>query len=219
MRRCLILIMTLTLGVGGGALLGGCGSGTKTVTASNAPAPAGSATTGAANTASTATATTATGTTPRTSATTTPAAPTRTAAEPQFTHSDGAAPSQPGRAVAVLQAHGFTAANTSDYHKDQTLQVLIGTRTGSSDGHVQQAFFFLDGRYLGTDTKQPSGSLRVVNQGDTAITLAYPLYRPHDALCCPSAGHADVRFELDNGKLTPLDAIPPASSATAPSRQ
>jgi hypothetical protein len=96
--------------------------------------------------------------------------------------------------------------------------VLVGTRTGSADGHGQQAFFFLGGLYLGTDTKEPSVSVNVVSQGDTEVTLAYPLYRSSDPLCCPSGGTATVRFQLDNGRLVPLDPIPPASSKTGLSR-
>ena len=81
--------------------------------------------------------------------------------------------------------------------------MLIGTRNGSSDGHGQQAFFFVNGRYIGTDSKQPSASVHLVSQGDTEVTLAYSL---------SGARQATVRFQLNNGKLTPLDPIPPASS-------
>jgi hypothetical protein len=117
-----------------------------------------------------------------------------------------------------VKAHGFTANGTSDYHPDQTLRVLTATRTGSGDGYAQQAFFFVDNRYIGTDTSQPSAGVKVVAQGDTEVTLAYPLYRPHDPLCCPGGGQATVRFQLNNGRLVPLGTIPPASSTTGLSR-
>jgi len=97
--------------------------------------------------------------------------------------------------------------------------VLVGTRTGSGDGYGQQAFFFVNGRYIGTDAKTPSATLRVSSQNDTEVTLAYPLYRKTDALCCPGGGTAHVHFQLNNGKLMPLDPIPPASSSTGLSRQ
>ena len=128
---------------------------------------------------------------------------TRTAPEPAFTEeeSKGAGLST---ATAVLHARGYTPANTSDYHSSQALRVLIGVRTGSGDGYGQQAFFFVNGRYIGTDASQPSAALRVVGQGDTEVTLAYPLYRSGDPLCCPSRGHRQVHFQLDNGKLTAL---------------
>lgn len=119
----------------------------------------------------------------------------------------------------MVRAHGYTPNDTSQYRGDQTLSVLVGTHTGSGDGYGQQAFFFVNGRYIGTDSAQPSAKLRVVEQKDTRVTLAYPLYRSHDALCCPSGGEARVTFELDNGKLTPQQAIPPASSQAGLSRQ
>jgi hypothetical protein len=103
----------------------------------------------------------------------------------------------------VVREHGYTPNDTSDYHPNQTLRVLIGTRTGSAEGSGQQAFFFVDGRYIGTDAKQPSAQIHVVSQGDTEVTLAYAL---------SSGSQASVRFQLNNGKLVPLDQIPPASS-------
>jgi hypothetical protein len=116
-----------------------------------------------------------------------------------------------------VRTKGFTPNNTSDYHPAQTLRVLIGTR--ASSGHGQQAFFFVNGRYIGTDSSQPSATVRVVAQGDTEVTLAYPLYRKNDPLCCPGGGQAQVRFQLNNGKLLALDPIPPTSSNSGLSRQ
>jgi hypothetical protein len=121
--------------------------------------------------------------------------------------------------VATVEAHGYTANDPAEYHPSQTLGVLIGTRTGSGDGYGQQAFFFVNGRYIGTDASASSAKVRVVAQGDTEVTLAYPLYRAHDALCCPGGGEARVRFQLNNGRLVPLDPIPPASSTGGLSRQ
>jgi LppP/LprE lipoprotein len=211
MRRGLSPMTTLVAGL----LLGGCGSATKTVTAASTPAPAGSV---AQTTATTAPPQTSTSTPP---ANTTPAqtnggtsAPTttRTAPEPAFTRPAASAEGLSG-ALAVLRARGFTADDTSEYHTDQALRVLLGTRAGS--GYGQQAFFFVNGRYIGTDSKQPSASIRVVSQSDTEVTLAYSLSSSSGA----AAGQANVRFQLDNGKLTPLDPLPPVSSQTGPARQ
>ena len=94
----------------------------------------------------------------------------------------------------------------------------VATRTGSGDGYGQQVFFFVGPRFIGTDTKEASAKVKVVSQGDTEATVAYPLYRPNDPLCCPGAGQAQVRFQLNNGRLQALDPIPPANSKTRPSR-
>ncbi len=154
-----------------------------------------------------------------TNTTSTEASTTRTESAPAFTRQTSAPTATAAAAADVVKAHGYTPNDISEYHPSQTLRVLVGTRTGSADGHGQQAFFFLGDRYIGTDTSQPSATIRVVGQSDTEVTLAYPLYRPHDAPCCPSGGEAKVSFQLNNGMLTPLQAIPPASSQTALSRQ
>jgi hypothetical protein len=121
-------------------------------------------------------------------------------------------------AQAVVKAHGYTANDASDYHPNQTLRVLVGTRTGSSDGYTQQAFFFVDGHFIGTDTSEPSATVKVVAQSDTEVTLAYPLYKPGDPLSHPSGGEGTVRFQLNNGRLAALDPIPPATSSTGAGR-
>ncbi len=196
-------------------LLAACGGGTKTVTVSSAPLTP-------VNTSSTQTSTTtSTQTTPTqpsaTSTSTGTTATTRSAPEPAFTQGETKAEGTSGAAAAV-RARGYTPNDTSEYHSDQALRVMLGTRTGSADGYEQQAFFFVNGRYLGTDTKLPSAAVKVVSQGDTEVTLGYALYRPNDPLVNPSGGEAHVTFQLNNGKLVPLQKIPPAHSATGLSR-
>ena len=114
---------------------------------------------------------------------------TRSAPEPAFTQGEAKAEGTSG-AAAVVRAHGYTPNDTSQYHSDQTLRVLVGTRTGSADGYAQQAFFFVSGRYMGTDTKLPSATIKVIGQADTEVTLGYALYRKGDALVTPSGGEA-----------------------------
>jgi hypothetical protein len=209
----------LALVLAGGLLLSACGSSTNTVTDESPPAPqTTTSATQPTTTTSAATTTPASTTTPTSTAggTAAPGA-NHTAPEPEFTKQETHAEDL-DEAVAVLKGRGYTPNETAQYHSDQTLRVLVGTRTGSSDGYGQQAFFFVDGRYIGTDTKEPSATVTVVSQGETEVTLAYPLYRKSDPLSSPSGGHATVRFQLDNGKLTALDPIPPASSASGLSR-
>lgn len=209
------------MGLVGVGLLGGCGSSTKTVTVLSTPAPSHTGGTTAQPPTSTS-ATTPTPTTTQSQTSTNGGASaqtsTRAAPEPAFTQQEPKAEGVSG-AAAVVRAKGFTPNKTSDYHSNQALRVLIGTRTGSGDGYGQLAFFFVNGRYIGTDSSQPSATLRVVGQSDTEVTLAYPLYRKNDPLCCPGGGQATVHFQLNNGKLTALNAIPSASSNAALSRQ
>jgi len=220
-RHLMGALAALALGASAGAALGGCGgSQTKTVTVASTPAVTHSTptTTAASTTATTASTATSTGPAPTSTAggTAAPGA-THTASEPEFAQQEAHAEGLTG-AVAALTARGYTPNETSQYHPNQTLRVLVGTRTGSSDGYDQRAFFFVAGRYIGTDTKEPSATVDVIAQSDTEVTLSYPLYRKGDPLSNPSGGHATVHFQLDNGKLTALDPIPPANSATGTSR-
>jgi hypothetical protein len=193
------------------AALAGCGSQTKTVTVASAPAD-----TGVQTTTSTATGTTSAPvtTTSATTPTQTEASSTRTAPEPSFAEGQSHSSSEGASAAAALVgAHGFTARDTAEYHPGQTLRVLVGTRTAAGT-QQQQAFFFLEGRYLGTDAKSPSGRISVVSQSDTEVAIAYGIYRQGDSACCPSGGSQVVHFALDDGRLTALDPIPPLSSRT-----
>ena len=198
-------------------LLAACGGGTKTVTVSSAPLTPTSSTATQSTTQSTQTTPTQTSSTSTTN-TSTGTTTTRSAPEPAFTQNETKAEGTSG-AAAVVRAHGYTPNDTSQYHSDQTLRVLVGTRTGSADGYSQQAFFFVNGRYLGTDTKLPSATVKLLGQADTEVTLGYPLYRKGDALVNPSGGEAHVTFQLNNGKLVALQKIPPAASNTGLSRQ
>lgn len=199
-------------------LLAACGGGTKTITVSSAPLTPTSSTATPSTTASTQRTPTQTSSTSTSTATATGTTTTRSAPEPAFTQGETKAEGTAG-AAAVVRAHGYTPNDASQYHSDQTLRVLVGTHTGSPDGYGQQAFFFVDGRYLGTDTKLPSATVKVIGQADTEVTLGYPLYRKGDAPANPSGGEAHVTFQLNNGKLVALGKIPPAASSSGLSRQ
>jgi hypothetical protein len=195
--------------------LAACGSSTKTVTA--AETPAASQTTAATTTQPSTTASTQT--TPAQTSSTSTQAPTttRSAPEPAFTKQESSVEGLSG-ATATVRAHGYTPNDPAEYRPEQTLRVLVGTQAGSNDGYGQQAFFFLGGHYLGTDTKLPSATVKVVSQGDTEVTLSYPLYRKGDALSSPSGGQTHVTFSLNNGKLVATGKIPPAESPSGLSR-
>lgn len=194
------------------AAIAGCGSGgTKTVSvASTTPSEATTQprTTSGTSQPSPTTTQTKTGTSTNETG---GAEATRTGSAPAFTKESGSAEGVNG-AAAVVRAHGYTPNETSQYQPNQTLRVLVGTRTGSSDGYGQQAFFFVDGHYLGTDTSQPSATVKVLSQGDTEVTLSYPIYKSGDPLSKPSGGEKTVRFQLNNGRLVPLGQIPSAAA-------
>lgn len=206
MRTALRMIV-LALGVTAGTLLGGCGTGTvKTVSVADTQSTTTS--TASASSSSATSSITTTSTSTGGSAATSTSVSTTTG--PAFvTPTPGGADER--SAAAVLQCRGFSAMNAGDYQSGQTLRVLVGARNGSG-GHAQQAFFFVGGRFLGTDTSAPSAAVRVLEQSDTEVTLGYSLYRSGDSLSSPTGGQASVRFQLDNGRLTPLDPIPSQAS-------
>jgi hypothetical protein len=194
------------------ALLAGCGSsGTKVVTSKSPPTPIA----GNASTVSTASASvSAASSTPSPSGVgsggTLAGGAARTQSAPAYAREESSSGAL-AKALETVRARGYTPSSSSDYHPEQTLRVLVGTHNGSAEGHSQQAFFFVGERYLGTDSSAPSGAVHVISQGDTEVTLGYPIYRSGDSLCCPSGGEAHVTFQLNNGTLAPAQAIPPVS--------
>lgn len=143
---------------------------------------------------------------------------TTPATTPQTTTT--AAPLTYQAAEQVLRKRGFGPLNgPRDWRTDQALRVLVGVRPGTSDGGQQQAFFFADGRFLGTDATAASGRITVLDQEDAAITLAYGLYRPSDSIESPSGGEAEVTFAWDGTRLTPQQPIPSAAADAPLSRR
>lgn len=88
------------------------------------------------------------------------------------------------------------------------LHVLIGMKTGTADGYDKRAFFFYQGKYLGTDTNSISARINSPWRDDKTIALEYTLYKKDEPLCCPTGGSKVVRFQWDGTKLNALDPIP-----------
>lgn len=186
-------------------LLGGCGSQKKTASTKTPPQHREVAARQKSTTSSTTTSTTKAAEANETSATgqtTQETTTSRTSTAPAFLEKGKQGSAAVASAVATVEERGYKPISTAEYHPSQTLSVL----TASHEGEGEQAFFFIDGKYIGTDASQPSASISVVSQGDTEVTLSYALF---NAKRQPD-GHAQVRFQLNNGKLMPLSAIPPA---------
>jgi hypothetical protein len=122
------------------------------------------------------------------------------------------------QAAAVVKSRGYTPSDPGgEWRADHTLKVLVAVKTGSGDGRIQKAFFFVGPRFIGTDTSDPSRAIRVAAQQDATVALTYALYKPSDPFCCPS-GRATVRYHWTGSRLTPLDPIPPRSGSAPASR-
>jgi len=109
-----------------------------------------------------------------------------------------------------VKQEGYTVLGNPEttYYPSDSLSVLIGMCTGSADGYCNKAFFFYNGKYLGTDSSDSSIGIEEVWQTDKTVALYYRLYRKNDSLCCSTAGAALVRFQWDGTKLKALDPIP-----------
>jgi len=115
-------------------------------------------------------------------------------------------------AVKQMRSQGFEPVALADYHPRQNLRVLVGRPKAETGVRGRRAFFFVRSDYLGTDAASPSLRVRVARQRENQITLAYRLFAPGDKPCCPTAGTAKVRYTMAEGRLVPLDAIPPVAS-------
>jgi hypothetical protein len=117
--------------------------------------------------------------------------------------------------VAKVESLGYTRVDRSTYRASQPVAVLVAAQGGAADAGLQHAFFFADGRYIGTDARAPSAHIRVSSQTGSTVTLSYDLWRRDDPQCCPTAGSVTVRFRWAQGSLVPLDPIP-SSAWNAP---
>jgi hypothetical protein len=72
------------------------------------------------------------------------------------------------------------------------LNVIIASGVGSADGG-EQAFFFADGKYIGTDTAETSTGITASRRSDL-IVIHYALYNTSDPRCFPTGGTDPVRF-------------------------
>jgi hypothetical protein len=116
-----------------------------------------------------------------------------------------------------MRTQGFEPVAISTYKPRQSLRVLIGRPKASNGVRGRRAFFFVREQYIGTDSSSPSARLKVASQDNSKITLAYTRFAAGDKPCCPSDGTVNVRFSMGNGRLQPLDPIPPPAARLPPS--
>lgn len=131
---------------------------------------------------------------------------------------DPTAPLSLQTAERLLDEHGYAPLTERDWRPDQPLKVLLGISRGA-ERRAELAFLFVGDRFIGTDTKDPSGQLVVTAQDGESVTLAYGLYRPSDEIDAPSGGTAEVTYAWDGARLVPQDPIPTAGQDAPLSRR
>jgi Protein kinase domain/LppP/LprE lipoprotein len=111
-------------------------------------------------------------------------------------------------ARAAVTARGYTPTDDTTYKTTSPVDVILGTATGATDGHTQLAFFFANGKLIGTDTKDPSAGITLISASGDLVELGYAIYLPADPLSTPSGGTQDVRYHWTGTTLDALDPIP-----------
>lgn len=112
-------------------------------------------------------------------------------------------------AIELIKQKGYTVFDPSEiWYIPSGLNAFIGMCSGSADGYCNKAFFFYNGKYLGTDTSDESIDVGIKWTAGDTIALQYTLYHKDDPLCCSTAGAALVRYHWDGTKLKALDPIP-----------
>lgn len=114
-------------------------------------------------------------------------------------------------AIDVLASRDMEPTRLRDWDPKDTLRVLIGeTRDGG-----KMAFFFVNGAYVGNDTSEVSGSLKVRRTDDLTTTLRYGSFVPGDRPGKPSGEPVDVAFTWDGTTLSPESEVPPLDQRRA----
>jgi hypothetical protein len=113
-------------------------------------------------------------------------------------------------AIQVVQSRGYTPLATDDYANapPDALHVIVASPTDSTNTHAQQAFFFVHGKFIRTDLKGSSATIKVAWRSAATIALSYAIYKPGEPICCPTGGAMIVRYQWTGTKLVALDPIP-----------
>jgi LppP/LprE lipoprotein len=84
---------------------------------------------------------------------------------------------------------------------------------GGGDGHEQRIWFFRGSRFVGHDDRQSSGEIIGSWRNLNTLAFLYVLYRPADAMCCPTGGAVSVRYRWNGKKVVRLDPLPPRTAS------
>jgi LppP/LprE lipoprotein len=118
-------------------------------------------------------------------------------------------PAEERHAIQVVADHDWNVIDARKYGSPTPgLHALLGDQEAGGSGLPLHVFFFLGGRYLGTDTSEPSEGIRIAWAGTSTVGVEYTIWKKSDAHCCPTGGHRLVRYHWTGTKLVPLDPIP-----------
>lgn len=101
----------------------------------------------------------------------------------------------------------WRVVNRSEWERGWTFNALYGSCL-AGDGGDQHIWFFAHGRFVGKDVKGSSSGIIGMWRDDRTIAFMYVLYRPGEAMCCPTGGGKIVRFRWTGRAVKALDSIP-----------
>lgn len=103
---------------------------------------------------------------------------------------------------------GSTPNATVQTAAGDTLAAWITTATQSQDGHNQLVFFFLNGKYLGTDTAKPSLEITNAKAVGNSIAVTYPVYKKNDSFANPTGTPVTITYTWNGSTLVPNKPYP-----------
>lgn len=106
-----------------------------------------------------------------------------------------------------LRAAGFkwTPDARGNSQNCELYWVHVGVRGAA--GSIENILFFDHNRWLGTATQDPRPDTAVIAAGGDTVTVRYRWANPGEPVAAKT-GAADVRYQLVNGTIRPLDPIP-----------
>jgi len=128
-------------------------------------------------------------------------------------HSTTISQSNDASEIALIKKKGYSVSGstpnaTLQTASGDTLTAWITTATRSQDGYNQLVFFFLNGKYLGTDTAKPSAEVTSAKVAGNGIAVTYPVYNKNDSFANPTGTPVTITYTWNGSKLVPNKPYP-----------
>jgi len=115
--------------------------------------------------------------------------------------------------------NGATPNATVKTASGSILTAWIAAATQSQDGYNQFVFFFLNGRYIGTDTAKPSLEITSAKAAGQGIAVTYPVYRKSDSFANPTGTPVTITYTWNGSRLVPNKPYPKQFQASSAASQ
>lgn len=115
--------------------------------------------------------------------------------------------------IACIKNKGYSVSGTTPTAtvkttSGDTLTAWITTATQSQDGHNHLVFFFLNGKYIGTDTTKPSLEITSAKAAGNGIAVTYPVYKKSDSFANPTGTSVTITYTWNGSKLVANKVYP-----------